>query len=70
MLCTKFSFHEYVQNCIGLILTRNCLQNHVTGGEVEGRTEVTGRRRRRRRRKQLLDDLKETRAYWNWKRKH
>jgi hypothetical protein len=28
-------------NCIGLILPRNCPQNHVIGGKIEGRIEVT-----------------------------
>jgi hypothetical protein len=28
---------------------------------------VTGRRRRRRRHEKLLDEIKETRAYWNFK---
>jgi len=35
---------------------------HVIKGKVEGRMEVT--RRQGRRHKQLLDDLKETRRYW------
>ena len=43
-------------------------KKHVIEGKIEGRIEVTGRRGRRR--KQLPDDLKETRGYWNWKRKH
>jgi len=34
-------------------------------GQIEGRTEVTGRRGRRC--KQLLDDLKEKRRYWKLK---
>jgi hypothetical protein len=36
---------------------------NVTEGTTGG-IEVTGRRRRRR--KQLLNDLKETRGYWNF----
>jgi hypothetical protein len=32
---------------------------------MDGRTEVTGRRGRRR--KQVLDDLKQKRAYWKLK---
>jgi hypothetical protein len=44
-------------NCIGLILRRNCLLKRVIERKVEGRTEVTQRRKRRRR--LLLDDLKE-----------
>ena len=43
------------------ILRRNCLLNQVIEGKIEGRIECTGRQGRRR--KQLLDDLKETRAY-------
>jgi hypothetical protein len=52
-------------NWIGHVLRRNCLLKHVTGGKIEGRVEVTGRRGRRR--KQLLDDLMETRGYWKLK---
>jgi hypothetical protein len=48
-------------NWIGHVLPRNCLRKHVTEGKI-GETE-----RRRRRRKQLLDDLKGTRRYWNFK---
>jgi hypothetical protein len=33
-------------NWIGRILCRNCLLKHVTEGQIEGRTEVTGRRER------------------------
>ena len=44
---------------------RNCLLNHVIKGKIGGWPEVTERRGRRR--KQLLDDLKETRGYWNMK---
>ena len=47
-------------NWIGHILRKICLLKHVTEGKVEGRIEVTGRRGRRM---QLLDDLKENRAY-------
>jgi len=35
---------------------------YVIEGKVEGRIEVTGRPGRRR--KQLMDDVKETRGYW------
>jgi len=49
-------------NLIGHRLRRNCLVQHVLGGEKEGRVGVTERRERRR--KQLLDDLKEKRGYW------
>jgi hypothetical protein len=52
-------------NWIGRILHRNCLQKHVIEGQLEGRTEIMGRRGRRR--KQLLDDLKEKRRYWKLK---
>jgi hypothetical protein len=31
---------------IGRILHNNCLQKHVTEGQIEGRKEVTGRRKR------------------------
>ena len=44
-------------NCIGLILCKNCLLNHVVEGKIEGRIKVTGRRGRRS--KQLLNDLNE-----------
>jgi hypothetical protein len=54
-------------NWIGHILRGNCLLKHVTEGDIEGRTQVTGRRRRRC--KQILDDLKETRCYWKLKEK-
>jgi hypothetical protein len=46
---------------IGHILRRNCLQQHVTEGKIQGGIEVTGRQGRRRRK--LLDDLKERRGY-------
>jgi hypothetical protein len=46
-------------------LCRNCLLKHVVEGTIEGRIEVMGRRGRRR--KQLLDDLRETRAYYKLK---
>jgi hypothetical protein len=52
-------------NWIGQILRRNCLLKHVTGGKLEGRIEMTGRRGRIR--KQLLDDLKEKKRYWKLK---
>jgi hypothetical protein len=41
---------------------RNCFLKHVIEGKIYRMIEVT--RRRGRRRKQLLDDLKERRAYW------
>jgi hypothetical protein len=48
-------------NWIGHILRRNCLQQWVTEGKIQGRTEVTGRQGRRHR--NLLEDLKENRGY-------
>jgi hypothetical protein len=48
-------------NWIYRILLRNCLLKHVVEGKIDGRIEVT--RIRERRRRELLDDLKETRAY-------
>ena len=54
-------------NWIGHILRRNCLLQRVTGGKIQGRIEVTGRRGRRRRK--LLDDLKERRGYCHLKEK-
>jgi hypothetical protein len=78
IITKKFAFEEsrrkgtfYLQqqrrksNSICHILSRNCLLKHVIGGRIEGRIEVTGIRGRRR--KQLVDDLKETGGYWNWK---
>jgi hypothetical protein len=44
--------------CIGHILRRNCLLNHVIEVEIKGRIQVLGRRGSRP--KQLLDDLKES----------
>jgi len=49
---------------IGHNLRRNCLVQHVLGGEKEGRVGV--KERRERRRKQLLADLKEKRGYWKF----
>jgi hypothetical protein len=46
---------------IGHIWRRNCLLKQVIEGNIEARTEVTGRRGGRS--KQLLDDLKEKRRY-------
>ena len=43
-------------------MRRNCLLKHVFEGKMEGGIDVTGRQGRRRR-KQLVDDLKETKAY-------
>ena len=48
-------------NCIGHILRRNCLVQHVIEGKIKGQIEVT--RRRGRRRKKLLDNLKDRRGY-------
>jgi hypothetical protein len=50
---------------IGHLLRRNCLLKHVTEGKIEGRIEVTGRRGRSC--KQILDDVNETRGYWEMK---
>jgi hypothetical protein len=49
---------------IGYLLRRNCQLKHVINRKG-GRVEV--RRRGGRRGKQLLDDLKETRWYWELK---
>jgi hypothetical protein len=46
---------------IGHNLCWNCLLKRIFEGQIEERTEVTGRRGRRRR--QLLEDLKEKRGY-------
>jgi hypothetical protein len=53
-------------DCMGHILRRNCFLKLVTEGKTEGRLEVTGRRERRH--KQLLDDLKERRAFLKFKK--
>jgi hypothetical protein len=52
-------------NWIGHILRRNCLLKDGIEGKVLGKAEGTGRRGRRP--EELLDDLKETRSYWNLK---
>ena len=52
-------------NWVGHILHWNCLLKRVIEGKVEERIKAPGRRRRRR--KQVLDDLKETREFWNLK---
>ena len=44
------------------ILCRDSVLKFVIEEEIEGRTEVTGRRGKRR--KQILDDLKGKRGYW------
>jgi hypothetical protein len=54
-------------NWIGHILRRNGLLKCIIEEKIEGRVEVAGRRGRKR--KQLLDDLKETRGYWKWKKR-
>jgi hypothetical protein len=46
-------------NWIGHMLRGNWLLKHVTGGTLEGRIQVTGRRARRH--KMLLDYLQEER---------
>jgi hypothetical protein len=48
-------------NWIGRILRRNCLLKHIIEGKIEGAIKMTGRRIRRC--KQLLNGLKERRAY-------
>jgi len=48
-------------NWIGHILRTNCLLKHVTQGKIE---RDRSDRKTHRRRKQLLDDLKETKVYW------
>ena len=57
--------HERKSNWIGHILRRNCLLQRVIEGNINGGTEVTGRRGRRR--MKLLDDLKERRGYCHLK---
>jgi hypothetical protein len=52
-------------NWIGHILCMNCLLKHIIEGKIEGGIEVAERQGRRR--KQVLDDLKETRGYWELK---
>jgi hypothetical protein len=54
-------------NRIGHILRRNCLLKQVIQRKIKGTIEVTGRRRRRT--MQPLDDLNDTRGYWNLKQK-
>jgi hypothetical protein len=56
------------RNCIDHILRRNCLLKQVIERKVGRNLEV--KRRGRRRRKQQLNDLKEMRGYWKFKRKH
>ena len=51
-------------NWIVHVLRSNCLLNHVTEGEIEGRLDLA--RRRGSRPKQLLYDLKETKKYWKY----
>jgi hypothetical protein len=46
-------------------LAYELFSKHAIEGKIEGRIEVTGRQGRRR--KQLLDDLKETRKYWEFR---
>jgi hypothetical protein len=50
---------------IGHILHGNRLLKHVIEEKVEGGIEVKARRGRKR--EQLLDDLKDTRSYWQMK---
>ena len=49
----------------GYIWRRNCLLKRVVENKIEERIEVTGRRGGGS--KQLLDNLKETREYWQLK---
>jgi hypothetical protein len=46
-------------------LRRKYLLEHVIEGKIEGGIEIIGRQGRRH--QQLLDDLKESRGYWNLK---
>jgi hypothetical protein len=55
---------DWKANWIGHILCRECLLKYVIEGNLEG----TGRLIRIR--KQLLDNLMETKSYWNLKRRH
>jgi hypothetical protein len=57
ILCTV---KQRKANQIGHILYRNCPLKH----------KIKGTRRWGRRCKQLLENLKEMRRYWTWKRKH
>jgi hypothetical protein len=50
-------------HCTGHIWPRNCLLKHISEGKIKG----TGRQRKRF--KQLLNDLNETRRYWQLKQK-
>ena len=50
---------------IGHILHRDCLEKHIIEGKIGGGTQVTEIQGRRR--NQLLDRLKKTRGYWNFK---
>ena len=52
-------------NWIGHVLRRNSFLKHIIKGKIEGRTNVTERQGRRY--NQLLDDMKEMRAHWNFK---
>jgi len=47
-------------NCIGLILLRDCLVEHVIERKIEGRSGG----RQGGRLKQLLDNVKERREFW------
>jgi hypothetical protein len=51
---------KWKANWIGHILRRNCLLHRVIEGKIKKEIEVRGKRGRRR---NLLDDLKESRAY-------
>jgi len=63
----KHEISKRKANWFGHILRRNCLLQQVIEGKIKGGIEVTGRRGRRR--KKLLDDLKERRGHFIWRRK-
>jgi hypothetical protein len=53
-------------NWIGHFLPRNCFLKRLTKEKMEGKMAVT--RRRGRKCEQLLDNLKEKRRYWKFKK--
>ena len=55
-------------NSMGHVLCRKCHLKHFIAEEIEEKVKAMGRWERRR--KQLLNEIKETRIYENWKRKH
>jgi len=62
---------EDVSSCLMTLKKRedtmrtSCLPKHVIKRKTEGKRD--GRRRQKGRHKQLLNDIKETRGYWNMK---